>query len=305
MFTAAAARFDARVVDGFAGVASRRQLAALGIDADQVARQAAARRWQAWGAAVVLHNAEPDRAQRMQIAVLNCGPRAVLTSFTAAEAWGLRDWTRSQTHVLAPAGTRRPPIVGLILHRTTHWRRADIAAGRRLHRLAPALIVAASSFPSARPACGLLAAAVQQRLLTARDLRDAVTVATRTRHRSALLAAVADIGQGAHALSEIDFIRLCRRHGLPTPTRQAVRVEPNGRRRYLDVEWRLPDGRVVAVEVDGALHLAARRWYDDQLRQNEVVIAGTIVLRYPSAVVRNEPHVVLGQLRRILSSARR
>ena len=51
---------------------------------------------------------------------------------------------------------------------------------------------------------------------------------------------------------------------------------------------------------DGALHLTPRRWYDDQLRQNEVVLGGTVVLRYPSVVVRDEPHLVIAQLRRIL-----
>ena len=105
---------------------------------------------------------------------------------------------------------------------------------------------------------------------------------------------------GSDALSEIDFVRLCRRAGLPSPERQAVRLEPGGRRRYLDAQWRLPDGRVVVVEVDGAVHLAARRWFEDQLPQNEVTLSGTLVLRFPSAVVRCEPALVVAQLRRAL-----
>ena len=103
------------------------------------------------------------------------------------------------------------------------------------------------------------------------------------RHRRAIDLALADIEQGADALSEIDFVRLCRRFGLPEPTRQAVRMMPDGRRRYLDAEWRLPDGRVVAVEVDGAFHMRMENWIDDQLRQNMVVIGGTRVLRSPAS----------------------
>jgi hypothetical protein len=179
-----------------------------------------------------------------------------------------------------------------------------VAPGRGLHRLAPALVLAASSFKTTRPACGLLAAAVQQRLTTGGELTTAVLAASRTRHRASLLAALTDIAQGAQALSEIDFVRLCRRYRLPEPLRQAVRIEPNGRRRYLDVEWRLPDGRIVAAEVDGALHLTPQRWYDDQLRQNEMVIGGTLVLRYPSVVVRDEPLTVVAQLRRVLLPSR-
>jgi hypothetical protein len=141
---------------------------------------------------------------------------------------------------------------------------------------------------------------VQQRLETASELTRALDAAPRSRHRAALLVGLRDIGQGADALSEIDFGRLCRTYGLPKPTRQAVRVEPDGRRRYLDAEWLLPDGRVVAVEVDGALHMSQQRWYADQLRQNEIVLGGTLVLRYPSAVVRNEPLLVAAQLGRAL-----
>jgi hypothetical protein len=188
----------------------------------------------------------------------------------------------------------------LVLHRTGDWNAVEVAPARRLHWPSPALLIAAASFRTARPACGLLAAAVQQRLVTPTNIEGALAKAPRLRHRASLLAAVRDIAQGSHALSEIDFVRLCRRHNLPAPTRQALRVEPTGRRRYLDAEWRLPDGRTVAVEVDGALHLTPQRWYDDQLRQNEVVIGGTIVLRFPSTVVRDEPLLVASQLRRIL-----
>jgi hypothetical protein len=162
------------------------------------------------------------------------------------------------------------------------------------------VVIAAASLPKPRSACGLLAAVVQQGLARAEELRAAVDAVPNARHRRAMRAALDDIAQGSQSLSEIDFVRLCRRHGLPLPTRQAVRVDATGRRRYLDVEWRLPDGRVVAVEVDGALHLNARQWVDDQLRQNEVVLGGTVVLRFPSVVVREEPWLVVAQLRRAL-----
>ena len=249
----------------------------------------------------MLHNGRLTRHQMWRVALINCGPRAVLTSFTAAEAWGLRGWTRDEIHVLAPAGTTRPRLRGLRLHRTTNWVRVDLAQTQLLHALAPALVLAASGFSSSRPGWGVLAASVQQRLTTAAALRQALVAAPRTRHRAALLLAVGDIEQGAEAMSEIDLGRLCRQYGLPPPNRQAVRVEPTGRRRYLDADWTLPDGRIVAVEVDGAHHLSTTQWREDQLRQNEVVIGGTLVLRYPSVVVRDDPALVARQLRRALA----
>jgi hypothetical protein len=299
MPTAAARRAAAARTDG-TRVATRQRLRRRGFGWEHIAANVRADRWQLAGAAVVLHNAELNDDDRRQVALINCGPRALLTSFTVAAAFGLVGWEREQIHVLAPAGTRRPDLPDLVLHRTGQWDRVQRHPLRRLHSLAPALVLAASSFARPRAGCGLLAAAVQQRLIRPAALRDAVVAASRTRHRAQLIAALDDIAQGAQALSEIDFFRLCRKYRLPLPSRQAVRTEPDGRRRYLDAEWTLRSGRRVAVEVDGAVHLTPQRWYDDQLRQNEVVIGGTEVLRYPSVVVRVDEPLVASQLARIL-----
>lgn len=262
--------------------------------------QLAARRWQRIGRAIVLHNGEPSRSERAAVALANHGPRSVLTSFTAAEQYGLTGWERDKIHVLVPAGARVTAVEGARTHYTGDWLAVASHPIRPLHRLAPALVVAAAGFSAARPACGILAAGVQQRLVRASDLRSALDRAPRTRHRQILIHAVDDIAQGAHALSEIDFARLCRRHELPRPGRQGVRVEPNGRRPYLDAEWLRPDGRRVTVEVDGAIHLAVTTWVTDQLRQNELVIGGDLLLRYPSVIVRSEEPIVADQLRRAL-----
>ncbi len=303
VFTSAARRsFPEGGWSGADAVSSVTELLGAGWTLPAVRAQIDARRWQRIGRAVIRHNGPPTPAELRRAALIVLGPRAALTSFTAAEEWGLVGWRRELIDVLVPRGARvrRPAELQLRVHYTDRWSPAQLAKHRGLHRLGPAIVIAASSFPSPRPACGLLAAVVQQRLITADALAGCVTSAPRTRHRAALLAAVHDIGQGAHALSEIDFVRLCRRHGLPEPSRQAVRPEPGGRRRYLDVEWRRGDGRRMVVEVDGALHLVARRWWDDQLRQNELAISGDMVLRFPSVVVRSEQALVVDQLRRAL-----
>ena len=282
-------------------VVSRADLLQLGCTRWQIEARIAAGRWQRVGRAIVLHNAPLDVRQRRRAALLNCGPRSVLTAFTALEAIGLSGWEREDVHVLAPAGVPRPNMADLRLHRTAVMPRDELLPARRCHRPASAAVIAASTFRTARPAVGLLAATVQQRLTSAAYLSEALVRATRTRHRAALIAAVGDIEMGAQALSEIDFIRLCRRNDLPAPVQQAVRVEPDGRRRYFDAEWLRADGLRVVVEVDGAVHLAPRTWFDDQLRQNEVALAGALILQYPSVVVRQEPQLVVPQLRRALA----
>ena len=290
-----------------AGVASVRvrslsRLIREGWTHSQVRATLDARRWQRFGNVIVLHNAALTQHDRHAVALLNCGPGALLTSFTAAEVHGLTGWSRGVTHVLVPGGRHvvHVPAAPARLHFVADWSTVRRSPGRRLHQAAPALTLAAASLRRPRSACGLLAAGVQQRLVTSTELPDEVATRSRLRHRAVLLGAVGDIAQGAQALSEIDFARLCRRAGLPEPARQAVRVEPSGRRRYLDVEWTLAGGRRVVAEIDGALHLAAQRWWSDQLRQNELVIAGDAVLRFPSVVVRCEDTIVMDQLRRML-----
>lgn len=281
-------------------VTTRAILIASGFTYAQIDAHLSAYRWRAWGGAIVLHNGPLHREEMLAVALINCGPRSALTGFTLAADVGLAGWDREEVHVLVPGGARiqRIPGIRLRVHWTSDWSKELVTDGR--HALAPALVRAAATFSRPRPAIGLLAAAVQQRLATVTGLRQALHTAPRTRHRHALLTALDDIEQGAQALSEIDFARLCRRYGLPEPKRQAVRREPSGRRRYLDAEWRTRSGRRLAVEVDGALHVAVRRWWSDQLRQNEIAISDRTVLRFPSAVVRHEEALVIDQLTRAL-----
>lgn len=167
-------------------------------------------------------------------------------------------------------------------------------------RIERALIDGASWSPRARAACGLLAAGVQQRLTVADRLLAELSIAGAIRYRRMLRSALLDIAGGADAVSEMDFIRFCKRNGLPRPTHQVVRPDSNGRRRYLDATLVGPTGTVVRVEIDGALHLLVRSYWDDMARGNDLSIAGEVALRFPSVVIHdNDPHAV-DQLRRAL-----
>jgi hypothetical protein len=285
---------------GLGLVVARRQLAARNIDDGHIRSHCAAGRWQVRGTAVVLHNDRLSRREQWLVARINCGPHALLTAFTALEILGLQGWRRDRVHVLAPNGAANPRSCGLRirLHRTRQWH--AVARTGVLQRAPGAALLAAADLTSPRWACGLLAATVQQRLASTDELAAALASASRLRYRALLSAAVSDISGGSQALSEIDFYRLCRRHDIPLPERQTVRHERSGRRRYLDATWRRADGRLVVVEVDGALHLAVRQWWQDQARQNELSIDGALVLRFPSVMVRTDELQVVEQLRRAL-----
>ncbi len=108
-----------------------------------------------------------------------------------------------------------------------------------------------------------------------------------------------DIGGGGHTFAEIGLGPLIRRAGLPTPRRQVLRREASGKARYLDVEVDLPDGTRLAIEVDGCVHLEAVTWWDDMARQNDVMIAGQPMLRFPAILLRLAPERVLNDLQRV------
>lgn len=298
--TASAQRSIDTRIRRFSGVATRRQLRRVGVDSNAIATQLNALRWRKIGAAIVLHYGTLTRRQLLSVALANHGPQSLLTSFTALHGYGVHGWDRPEIHVVTPRGTRpfqHPSLPRIVLHRSDR-----IAAGTRFlaETCAASAVRAASSLTSGRHACGLLAGVVQQSAATATELAAAVHPALRVRHRRAMLLALADISLGAQALSEIDFVRLCKKNGLPPPRLQQVRHDSEGRRRYLDAVWDLPGGRTLVVEVDGALHIVQQRWWSDQLRQNDIALSGAMILRFPSAVVRHEPRLVLSQLRKAL-----
>jgi len=109
-------------------------------------------------------------------------------------------------------------------------------------------------------------------------------------------AILADIDGGAESLSEIDIGRVCRRFGISPPDRQVRRRDRNGVSRYTDCEWRLPDGRVVVLEIDGAFHMEAEHWAADMTRQRGLVIDGCIVLRCSNLELRRQPEAVVRDL---------
>ena len=100
-------------------------------------------------------------------------------------------------------------------------------------------------------------------------------------------------------MSELDVTRMCREHRLPMPTRQVRRRDSAGRLRFTDAEWRLADGRVVVLEVDGGFHMEVEHWSDDIERERGLVATGAIVLRCTSVQLREASWQVARDLRRV------
>jgi hypothetical protein len=284
------------------GVLSRRQLAAAGIGDNHVRAAIRARRWRAFGRnVVVLHNAELGERQPRWIAVLLPDKPAALAGLSATQAAGLRGFESDVVHVLVAHDTHTQVPSWVKLHESRRFTAADILPGVGPARTSTArgAIDAAAWSRYPRRACAILCAAVQQRLTTQDRLSTELRRAGAVRHVRIMREILGDISGGGHTLAEIDLGPLAARAGLPLPNRQALRPEPNGRIRYLDAEFDLPDGKVLAVEVDGAVHLQPESWWNDAKRQNEVVIGGRPMLRFPSLTIRLSPDEVIDQLARM------
>lgn len=287
-------------------VARREQLIDAGLSRHTVAYMLRSGRWRsdAGGLVIAMHNGPLSVEQAESLAVLAGGRVCALAARTAAARAGLLGWPTPRIEVIVPRGTTYPVVslVDVKVHESRRFTAEDIhpASFPSRVRLSRAVIDAASWSRTPRATCGLLAAAVQQQLCTPAQLLDELDRAGAIRRALLMRAALVDIDGGAHAMSEIDFVRFCARHGLPRPQHQLVRRDSRGRRRYLDATLVGPTGAVVRVEIDGALHLAVQTYWDDMYRSNDLSIGREVALRFPSYVIYADDRDAVAQLRAAL-----
>jgi very-short-patch-repair endonuclease len=249
--------------------------------------------------------AELDDRQRRVVAslVAGSGRPAAVGGVSALQVLGMRGFPTSAVHVLIPARYRvfEPPAF-VIVHRTR------ILGRDQLHRttLPPCTVAGRSVLDGAQwagtddQAAALVVAAFQQRLVGLPEVVDAADRQPKARRRSLVLDVARDAASGAHSLPELEFVRLCRRAGLPAPECQVRRRDRTGRRRYLDAYFK---DFGVHVEIDGEQHLEPQARWADMKRQNDLWVAGDRVLRFPAWVVRRHPAEVAEQVRAALEAA--
>ena len=258
---------------------------------------------------VLTHNGRLDRDQQLWVAVLAAGPGAVLAGAAAATEGGVRGLRAGPLQVLIPAvrsGSLRLPglpidMLGVRVYRSRALPPEHRQVGRPPRTtMARSVLDAAVWARTPDEARVVLAAACQQRRVTPDEVMNVLAVLPTVRRRALIRTTLADIDGGAQALSEINFVSLCRRFRLPLPDRQQRRQDADGRNRYLDAYW--PEWRL-HVEVDGAHHMDVRHWAADMLRQNQVWIGGDRILRFPAWLIRASPAEVADQLRAALAAA--
>lgn len=256
------------------------------------------------------HSGEITARQRAWAAVLHAGSGAALTADAALVEHGMRVPRPAVVHVAIPheRKVRRQLLATgdadelLQPHRLRSlglWRHP--ARQPPVLRVAPAALHAAAWAASDRAAEWRLAAVVQQRLVRADDLRSALGQMQRLPRRPLVAEVLDDIEFGAHAGSELDFLRFLRHHQLPLPDRLQRPIR-SGKLRYLDAWW---ERQRVIAEIDGAHHRSVGIWDDDALRANGIVIEErhdrVLLLRFTRGNLRHDGLEVSGQLRAALT----
>lgn len=213
-----------------------------------------------------------SRYGRWIAAALACGEGAAVSHRSAAELWGLLPPSGGGVDISLLGGNRRTRP-GIRLHRRTALR--------------PAAITRRYGIPVTKPAqtIGDLRTVVSDKELR-RAIRQANVLglpigseASRDRTRSDL---------------ERDFLRLCKRHRLPTPE---VNVRIGS---YLvDFLWR---ERRLVVETDGyRYHRGRQAFEDDRSRDLDLRSKGYDVLHFSYRQVSREPERVAAVVRGALS----
>jgi hypothetical protein len=277
---------------------SWRQLHGLGVGRSVVRAQLRARRWRQHTDQVFCTTTGAlTFEQRMWLGVLHAGGAAIVGGLTAAACHGLRHWPREEVTILVNNPHSFEPVAGVTYFRTRRPLRTMTARSELpLCLVEPAILLFAAHEPVQRTAHGAIAAVVQQRLTTTESLAtwlDRLRPLRRSRQFRLLLA---DIAGGAHSLAEVDVRRACRRFRIVAPQGQRARRDRRGRLRYTDCEWRLPGGRTLVLEVDGAFHDDVIQAAEHRARNRRLTTLDRIVVQCSAYEIRHDPGAVMEDL---------
>jgi very-short-patch-repair endonuclease len=242
--------------------------------------------------------------QRAVAAALAAGPRAAVSHRAAARIWRLLDLD-APIEIVVPRA-RGPRLAGVVVHRSTDLTAAHVTVRDGitvtkplrtmvdLGAVVPWWLVRESLDAGVANKLFSVAAVDAERERLARCGRDGCGVLLLALERSTLTTQ-------SRTKLEARFARLSRRFGLPHAEFQH-RVRDHGR--FLgQVDFAYPDLRI-AIEVDGwETHGSPTAMTADYVRQNKLIAAGWVVLRFTWHQVTHEQAAVAAVVRAALDTA--
>ncbi|HEY5784655.1 MAG TPA: type IV toxin-antitoxin system AbiEi family antitoxin domain-containing protein [Microlunatus sp.] len=257
-----------------AGVISSKQAFLLGLSRESVRRLARDHHWQRLTPGVFhLGVGNPSWLARAWAGILLGGSDARLGFAAAGHAWGLVAEPPEECQVLVPVD-RQVAARGC----WTFPRERPGVREQRSQGSPPCTSIADTAIDLCATVDepdieDVLTRAVQGRRVSAQELLQRARARPRVRHRSAILALLGEVREGAESVLELRYLNdVERAHGLPTATRQ--HRSRNGK----DVRDALYEEYSTIVELDGDQHVL--RQLRDMQRDNRALVSGKVSLRY-------------------------
>jgi hypothetical protein len=265
------------------------------------------RGWTPLGGGVAMtHSGKPSDRQLPFAAVLHAGKGASLSGDAGLVELGVTRIRVKTYDVVVPRDRHVQGVNHTLLKTKIHRTNVPETSIRRIRGLPLvkaelSVLHAAAWAKTDREAEQRLAMTVQQQITAVPPMRAALALAPRMQRRALIATVLDDIELGAHAQSEIEFLRFCRLHGVPVPDELQVKVRTTGLR-YLDGRYHQ---QRVSLEIDGAHHRWAEQWDADTLRSLELTVAargtGEQFIRLTQANLRHDAEKVVGLLKALLN----
>lgn len=279
------------------GLFSTRQALWAGVSEAEILRRLRRGRWVRVSRGVLRDtNHELSTDDRLLLAMLQAGPRAVVARRSAAEALGLDLLNKPPHHEIVVSDLPRDPSSGLIRAEL----RKDEVTVVGLLRVTTAqrtLLDCAAALPES-DAVVVIDSAYRSKCITPDELEAEWRSRTRLQGRANARRALDLADSASGSVPETEFRLLVLEHRLPPPATQ-YEIFVDGRLiARVDFAW--PE-LLLLVEIDGfEYHSGRTSFQKDRTRWNDLTDAGWFVLIFTPDDIRLRAHEVVERLRRHL-----
>lgn len=287
-------------------VATHDQLVDFGVSKSTITRLIAPHgRWQRLLPGVVLtHRGTPTRQELILGALAFAGEGAVITGLDALRAHGLRSVpTNRWVDLLISTHRQRKSKDYVRIERTIHLPEPLMVASLPYAPAPRAVIDACRRDESLAQVRELVAASVQNRLVSVADLREEVKTAARA--RTALARAVLrEVGEGVRSVAEATARDVMRQFGVPAPLWN-VRIFTADGVLVLSPDAFWPE-LGVALEIDSfAWHLGPADYLRTLQRSRQMVVNGIMVMHFAPVEIQSDPERFVREVKALLQAAGR
>jgi hypothetical protein len=251
---------------------------------------------------ILLARSQPNERQRLEAALMLARDDAVVTGLQAARLYQLQDGPDPRfVHLLVPHGHKVLSSGFAVVERTRFFPRAVYREGIPLAPPTRAVLDGLRRIRDLDPVRALMIEAIQRGLTNSADLRRELD--TGTKRGTALPRRVLnELDLGVRSVAEADALEIWHRASLPTPHRNAVIVDSNGK--YVGMPDTWCDEVGLAWEIDSnEFHYSKDAYARTLVRNSRYAAAGISVVQTLPTRLRTEPEAVIAELRAAYAAA--